>query len=112
MEVRTTLQPGDKGTKNLVRKYGKKLVSVRYRYDKAKRMRYKTVELIEDEQPWDPILRYHPDRRVPVRINYAEKTLREKIKANGGYWDEKRKVWLLRYQMVLQLKLENRLIIE
>lgn len=112
MEVRTTLSPGDKGTKNLVQKYGEKLVTVRYRYDKAKGMRYKTVELIEEEHPWNPILNYHPHRQVPLRINYAEDSLREKIKKNGGYWDSKRKIWLLRYHIVLQLKLENRMIVE
>ena len=112
MEVLTTLNPGDKGTINLVKKYGEKLVTVRYRYDKAKGMRYKTVELIEDEKPWNPTFRYHPNRQVFVRIGYAENKLRERVKANGGYWDSKRKAWLLRYQMVLQLKLENRMIIE
>lgn len=34
MEVRMTLRAGDKGTLNLVRKYGNKLIKVRYRYDR------------------------------------------------------------------------------
>ena len=112
MEVLTTLKPGDKDTKNLLRKYGEKLVTVRYRYNRAKGMRYKTVELIEDVQPWNPILRYHPNRQTPIRITYEENTLREQVKANGGYWDSKRKLWILRYQKVLELKLESRMIIE
>ena len=112
MDVKTTLNPGDKGTKNLVKKYGEKLIAVRYRYDKIRRMRYKTVELIEDERVWIPVLHYRPDQQVPIKINYAEQTLREQLKAHGGYWDKKRKVWLVRYQAVLELKLENRMIID
>ena len=112
MDVKTTLQPGDKGTKQLVRKYGQKLITVRYRYDKAKKMRYKTVELIEAAEPWNPILNFHPDKQVPIRIDYAEITVREKVKTNGGYWNQKKKCWLLSYQAVLRLKLESRMIID
>ena len=43
-----TLRPGQPGTKKLKSKYGYKLVTVRYRYDRVNNMRYKTVELIED----------------------------------------------------------------
>lgn len=43
-----TLKPGDNGTKKMGAKYGWKLVKVRYRYDREKKLRYKTVELIED----------------------------------------------------------------
>jgi hypothetical protein len=46
--VKRTLQPGQPGTKKLKAKYGFKLVTVRYRYDRVNNMRYKTVELIED----------------------------------------------------------------
>ena len=112
MEVKSTLNPGDKGTRNFVRKYGEKLIAVRYRYDKAKGMRYKTVELIEDELPWDPVLRYDPNRQVPIKTHYLENALRERVKAHGGYWNDKKKLWLLRYDMVLQLKLEKRMVVE
>ena len=46
MEVKVTLKPGQNGTKRLVEQYGDQLVCVRYRYDKVKRKRYKTIELI------------------------------------------------------------------
>lgn len=52
MEVKVTLKPGQNGTKHLVEHYGDQLVCVRYRYDKVKRKRYKTIELIIDEQAW------------------------------------------------------------
>jgi len=43
-----TMKPGQPGTKKVAAKYGFKLVTVRYRYDRINKMRYKTVELIED----------------------------------------------------------------
>jgi hypothetical protein len=49
MQIRLTLKPGQKGTKKLLRRYGDKLVCVRYRYDPQNKKRYKTVELIEEE---------------------------------------------------------------
>jgi hypothetical protein len=52
--VRTTLRPGQKGTRELLKSYGDQLICVRYRYDKARGKRYKTVELIVDEQEWMP----------------------------------------------------------
>ena len=39
METRVTLQPGDKGTKKLVRKFGDQLLCVRYRYDYTDQVR-------------------------------------------------------------------------
>lgn len=54
MKVKSTLSPGQKGTKQLTSKYGDQLICVRYRYDSSKQKRYKTVELIVDEQDWTP----------------------------------------------------------
>ena len=54
LETRLNLQPGQNGTKALVRKYGERLVCVRYRYDQQTGRRYKTVELIEETTPWRP----------------------------------------------------------
>jgi len=45
---------GSGGTRNLVKKYGAALLCVRYRYDADRRKRYKTVEVIVDEAPWEP----------------------------------------------------------
>jgi hypothetical protein len=52
------LKPGQKGTKEYVEKYGDALVGVRYRYDEARRVLLKTVELvIEEDSPKDPARR-------------------------------------------------------
>ena len=85
MEIRTTLLPGQNGTKSLLRQYGEQLVCVRYRYDKEWRKRFKTVELIVDEQDWMPGVIIPVDKRVFVRIGYGETELREKVKAAGAY---------------------------
>src|SRR2546428_4074420 len=53
MRAQVTLQPGRKGTKRLLEQYGAKLVCVRYRYNEERRLRYKTVELIVEETPWE-----------------------------------------------------------
>ena len=48
MQVRLTLRPGNKGNAKALKRYGNRLISVRYRYDGTQRMRLKTVELIEE----------------------------------------------------------------
>ena len=47
-------KPGQKGTKQLVEKYGKSLLHVRYQYDGDRGIRLKTVELIMEESRGDP----------------------------------------------------------
>jgi len=53
MKIKRKLKPGQPGTKKLVEKFGDDLICVRYRYDSAKKTRYKTVELIVDEKSWE-----------------------------------------------------------
>ena len=52
MKTQTHLKPGQKGTKRLVEEYGQSLVCVRYRYDKVRRVRLKTIEIIVEEKAW------------------------------------------------------------
>lgn len=54
LRTRLTLAPGENGTKKVVQRYGDRLVAVRYRYDAERRLRLKTVELIEEQTPWIP----------------------------------------------------------
>ncbi len=49
MRTRLTLHPGQDGAKQLCVQYGDRLVCVKYRYDEQKKRRYKTVELIVEE---------------------------------------------------------------
>jgi hypothetical protein len=111
MKTRLTLRPGQNGTKKLVAKYGHKLVAVRYRYDPAYRMRLKTVELIEEELPWDPITRGRsPGDMVLLRLAYHEDKLRESVKAAGGMWLSERKLWQLSYRLAMAMGLGDRIV--
>jgi hypothetical protein len=117
MITQTTLRPGQKGTKGLARKYGDRLVCVRYKYDQQTGRRYTTVELIEEEidckpnaapaQIQEPML---PQQRLGVRIEYWESDVREKVKAAGGIWRPRQKLWELRYEDVVALGLESRVV--
>jgi len=79
MKSRLSLKPGQKGTKTLVEQYGASLLYVRYRYDKARGLRMKTVELVVEEKPWQPGQRFHDDDMVPVLVSFIEKRLRDEL---------------------------------
>ena len=105
LKTRLTLAPGANGTKKLVERYGDRLVCVRYRYDRERRTRIKTVELIEDESPWMPAPLIYL-----VKIGYEEGALREKVKAAGGRWNATKKLWLVTGAEVRRLSLEDRVV--
>ena len=101
MNIKATLQPGQKGTRKLARHYGNQLVCVRYRYDSKRGKRYKTVELIVYEQDWIPGVRFPPEQRVMVRVGYGESELREAVKKAGGFWNAEKKAWILPFAAAL-----------
>ncbi|MEW5959585.1 MAG: hypothetical protein AB1801_17820 [Chloroflexota bacterium] len=88
MRTRVTLWPGQKGTKKLLAEYGERLVCVRYRYDVARRRRYKTVELIVQETVWLP----EPQAIVGVRVAWGETEIARQVKQAGGVWNGERRV--------------------
>ena len=112
MRIFLHLKPGQKGTRQLLSQYGDRLVCVRYRYDAQQKKRFKTVELIVAECPWEPPRPYIPaDTLVDLRIGFAEVDIRERVKQAGGKkWNLHRKVWELRYAQVVALKLETRIV--
>jgi hypothetical protein len=109
MEIKATFLPGQNGTKELQRKYGDKLVCVRYRYDQLRQKRVKTIELIVDEKDWIPKEFIASDKKVQLRIDYKEEELRNKVKTAGGYWDPETKAWQLTYKKAMELGLKNRI---
>jgi hypothetical protein len=112
MKSRLNLKPGQKGTKKLVEEYGKSLLYVRYRYDESRGVRLKTVEIVVEEKPWQPSLRIREDDKVAVIVNFTEKALREQLKAAGGKWDPKQKVWNVQYGIIRGTELEARMVVE
>ena len=120
MEIRTVRRPGEKGTQGLVKKYGERLICIRYRYDAARGKRFKTVEPIVAEEGWRPP-EPHPQaeprqtapkrfytQRVGVRIAYHETDLRKKIKAAGGMWDPSERLWFVPEEHARHLGLVQR----
>jgi len=117
METKATLKPGQNGTKKLAHKYGERLVCVRYRYDQEAGRRYTTVELIEEDVNWSilaPAAAQAPDpggdQRLGVRVAYWENQVREQVKAAGGIWRPRQKLWEMRYADVVALGLESRVV--
>ena len=117
METRLNLEPGQNGTKALVKKYGERLVCVRYRYDASTGMRYKTVELIEETRPWHPqgcreshLMERAADEPVLLRIGYDEKALRETVRQHGGRWRPEEKAWSSTYGVAKELGLIYRIV--
>lgn len=101
--------PGEHGTKQLLKEYGEKLLCVRYRYDKARGMKLKTVELIIEEKPWRPPFKFRDSDIVPIHIRYEEAELRERLKEAGGRWDPSTRVWLVPYGLVRDTPLAARI---
>lgn len=117
MEVKATMKPGQNGTRKLIEKYGDRLVCVRYRYDRQYGKRYTTVELIEEESSWGmqgevkaQALPPAEPQRLGIKVEYWETDLRGKVKAAGGIWRPRQKLWEMRYEDVVALGLENRVI--
>ena len=97
------------GAIKLARRYGAALVCVRYRQDMQGLRRYTTVELVVDEAP---VASKRADATmVDVRIGFGETDLREKLRTSGSAaWDAKRQVWRVKYRLVKQLGLGNRVV--
>ena len=113
METRLSLAPGQNGTKKLLATYGERLVRVRYRYDAARGLRHKTVELIVETTPWNPRqrnARQEPEDMVAVRIAFSETGLRERIKAAGAIWRPRHQLWEVDWKTVRELGLQDRVV--
>ena len=113
METRLSLAPGQNGTKKLLARYGERLVCVRYRYDAERKVRHKTIELIVETTPWQSNprnARRVPEDRVAVRIAFSETELHEGIKAAGGIWRHKHRLWEVDWKTVVDLGLRARVV--
>src|SRR6266542_4934975 len=111
--VRLNLKPGQKGTKQLLAQYGDRLICVRYRYDAQRKKRFKTVELLVAERDWEPPRpRFAHDQIVGLRVAFADVATRYRVKQAGGSWNPERRVWQLRYDRVLTLGLDSRIVDE
>ncbi|KAB7619725.1 hypothetical protein [Alkalilimnicola sp. S0819] len=117
MDVKLTLRPGAPGTKRLSEHFGERLVCVRYRYDRQRERRFKTVELIVDEQLWSEGPQWRrgrgaefPEGPALVRVQYEEFDLRETMRACGARWRPKEKLWEVNVDAVRAFKLWPRVV--
>ncbi len=68
MKSRLNLKPGQNGRKKMVEEYGSSLLYVRYRYDESRGVRLKTVEIVVEEKPWRPSVRFRDEDIVSVPV--------------------------------------------
>ena len=110
MQTRLTLQPHQRGAKQLLAKYGDRLICVRYRYDAQHKKRLKTVELIVEECPWTSETTQESDRRIVyLRVAASEVEVRRQVKGAGGKWNPQLGVWEISYEQVVALDLKKRI---
>jgi len=66
-----------------------------------------------EEVDWEPRSRRYGDEEVvAVRVGWEEKALQRRVREAGGRWDRGAKVWRLRYDRVVALGLEDRIVEE
>ena len=115
MQTRLTLRPGQPGTRKLLRRFGERLVHVRYLYDDERGVRLKTVELIVEEVPWNrkPRRPRRDDRDcVGVRVECHERELRAAVKQAGAIWRPGQRLWEMQWKAVRTLRLQSRVVDE
>jgi hypothetical protein len=110
MKTRLVLRPGQRGTLQLSRIYGDRLLFVRYRYDIDRRIRLKTIELVVDEAPWSPDKQREPDASVYIVTSTKELALHARIRQAGGRWNNERGAWCVSYAQAKSLGLIGRII--
>ncbi len=139
MRTVKTMKPGQKGTKELLTRFGPSLLLVRYRYDEDRREHLKTVELVVQRRSrkreaegvgsrspggrsagarsagaGSAGVRYGgvgaETRRVAVRIGWRERDLQRRVKSAGGRWDPGRRVWMVGRDVAERLDLLGRVV--
>lgn len=103
------LKPGQKGTRRLVEQYGESLLCVRYRYDKQRGVRLKTVEIIVEEKP-DRKPHFSDGDIVPISVYFDELELREQLRKLHARWDSQLKLWFAPYRLIQGTELEARIV--
>ncbi len=116
-EVVKTLRPGANGTKKFLQHYGESLVAVRYRRDNVRKRQLTTIELvIDDRDPPRPGIDRNRElgkqrqQLVSIKLDFDEIDLRSAVKRCGARWDREKKVWWLRREDVVALRLLDRVV--
>lgn len=105
LRVTKKLAPDSRGALKLARQFGESLLCVRHRIDDHGEYRYTTVELLIDKARVQP----RSDHVVGVRVEAHEKALQQLVRAAGGSWDYKARVWRLPRRVAGILRLTDRI---
>ena len=110
MDIQRRLAPGDPGTKKYVQEYGDRLICVRYKYDKAEKVKLKTIEIVVSKEPWEPRQGYTPvNKYVYIRVQKHESRVQHLVRSAGGKWYPDKLRWRLPYGTARSLGLEERI---
>lgn len=101
-----TLAPTDRGAIELAQHYGEALICVRHRTDVKGKVRHTTVELLVQSTP----IKARAVKMVLVKVEPHERTLHSLIKAAGGVWDWKNRLWRLPSRVASILNLRDRVV--
>jgi len=117
VKVLKTIAAGQQGSRKFQRAWGKQLLNVRYRENQRSYTIITTIEIVVDERPRPPkgvdqhrYLAQRDQTVVGVKINFEETDLRKKIKASGGVWDLKHKLWFVYRPKAIALGLKERIV--
>ncbi len=105
LRVTKKISPQTRGALKLARQFGDALVCVRHRSDDRGEYRYTTVELLVEKTP----IKARTDQVVNVRIGAEEKSLQTVVRAAGGTWDYKARLWRIPRRVAGILKLTDRI---
>ena len=71
------------------------------------------MEFLVAERDWEPPRpRFAHDQIVALRVAFADVAGRDRVKQAGRTWNPERRVWQLRYDRVVTLGLNNRIVVE
>jgi hypothetical protein len=69
------------------------------------------VELIVEETDWQPMpKRLTGGTIVEIKVGWGEVEVGRQVKRAGGKWNPQKKVWELRYDQVVKLGLQDRVV--
>ena len=110
--VAKRIAPTQAGAIKLAEQYGDQLVCVRYRHDPTGCHRYTTVELVVASSLVKPRLACRRPKLqiVALRLTNAENELHKLVRANGGVWDGKARLWYVSRTTTRALGLLDRIV--
>jgi hypothetical protein len=101
-----TLSPTDRGAIALAQQYGDALICVRHRTDAKGKFRHTTVELLVQTSP----IRPRTVKIVGIKTEPHERSLHSVLRAAGGIWDAKARLWRLPRRVAGILNLRDRIV--